>query len=38
MKLLNNKYPKIKVLFAGKGPLKEKLENKIKSLKLDNRV
>lgn len=38
MSLLKYKYPKIKVLCAGKGPLKEKLENKIKDLDLDKNI
>lgn len=38
MSLLKYKYPKIKVLCAGKGPLKEKLENKIKDLGLDKNI
>lgn len=38
MKLLNYRYPKIKVLFAGNGPLKDVLENKVKEFELDNNI
>ena len=36
--LLKDKYPKIKVLCAGKGELKEKLENIVKKLNLNNNI
>lgn len=38
IKLLNNKYPKIKVICAGKGPLKEKLENTVNNMRLENSI
>lgn len=38
MKLLNYRYPRIKVLCAGKGALKEKLEKKASDLSLDNNI
>lgn len=38
IKILQDKYPNIKVLCAGKGPLENKLKNKVKSLGLDNNI
>lgn len=38
MTLLKYKYPKIKVLCAGNGPLKEELERKVKDLGLDKNI
>lgn len=38
MKLLNYKYPRIKCLCAGDGPLKEKLEEKSKEFDLDKNI
>lgn len=38
MRLLRNKYPRIKVLCAGKGPLREELEIKVKKYNLEKNI
>lgn len=38
MEILKDKYPNIKILCAGKGPLENELKNKVKELRLENNI